>query len=435
MNIAEQIASFEAKRAELIAKMDALISKGLTLAGQDETDYQSHEAEVAEIDKHLDRLKAAEARQAASAAPVAGIKSVQVLDNTPKGADFVKYVRAVGLSNGNPMQALEIAKTMKAGDRVETVLKAAVAAGSTTDPNFAALLPAQTMAGEFIDLLRPATILGKLSQVRHVPFNMHFPKAVSGTSVSWVGEGKAAPLTNMAFADVTITEHKLSAIVPFTEELLRRSDPSVDGIIQRNLIEGISQAVDVALIDPANAGVANAKPAAITNGATTAAATGTTAAAVRADVKTAYTKFIVANHPLASGVWIMNPATALSLSMMRNANGAKEFEGINMDGGTFEGLPVVTSTNVPGDGTAGYTIVLAVQSDIFVAEGGLAIDLSREASLDMSDSPTSNSTTPTGASMVSMFQTHSVAIRAARSITWAKRRPTAVTYITAAKYA
>jgi len=54
------------------------------------------------------------------------------------------------------------------------------------------------------------------------------------------------------------------------------------------------------------------------------------------------------------------------------------------------------------------------------------VDMSREASLQMLDNPTNNSATGTATSMVSMFQTNSVAFRAERTLNWAKRRASAV---------
>ena len=435
MNISEQIQQFESKKAEALAKMDTLVTKGIVLSEQDDTDYKAAELEVSGIDAHIDRLKSAEARQAKSAQPimVSGVQHIEVRDNAAKGTDFVRYTKSLALSRGNPMQALEIAKSIKAGNRVETVLKAAISAGSSTSVDFAALVEQQTMANEFIELLRPETILGKLTP-RQVPQNIRIPKATSGTTASWIGEGKAAPVTNAAFGDIDVGEHKIGAIAVFTEELLRRSEPSAEAMVRDDLLATVGNAIDLAFIDPANAGIPDVKPAAITNGASATAASGTSAAAVRADVATAYRKFIVANHPLASGVWIMHPSTALSLSMMRNVNGAKEFEGMGMNGGTLEGLPVVTSTNVPGDASAGYSMILAVQNDILVAEGGLVIDASREASLEFDTAPTGDAKTPTAAQLVSLWQTGSVAIKAVRGVTWNRRRPTAVAVVTAAKY-
>lgn len=436
MTISEQIQQFQAKRTEVLAGMDALITKGATLSQDDDAKYQSAEAEIAAIDQHLDRLKAAEARQAKAAKPVGNVH-VSVEDNAPKGTDFVRYTKSLALAKGNPMQAVEIAKAAGYGNRVETVLKAAIAAGSTTDAGLSVLVENQLMTGEFIDLLRPATIVGKLSGVRNVPQNIRIPRATSGTSASWIGEGKAAPITNAAFGDLEVGSHKLGAIAVFTEELLRRSEPAAEILVRDDLLNAVVQAVDVAFIDQANAGIAGVKPASIANGATSAAASGTTAAKVRDDVKAAYGAFVAANQPIASGVWIMHPSTALSLSMMVNATtGLREFPGVDfVTGGSFEGLPVVLSTNVPGEPVGGYDLILAVQNEILLAEGGLAIDASREASLEMDTAPVHDSKTPTPAQLVSLWQTGAMAIKAIRGVTWTRRRPTAVYRISGAKYA
>lgn len=440
MSIAQQISQFRAKRAEVLASMDTLVTKGAVLSADDETAYKSAEAEAASLDAHIQRLEAAEARIAKGAQPIVvpGGRDIQVTDNTPKGTDFVRFTKSLALARGNPMQALEIAKGLNVGNRVETVLKAAVSAGSTTSADFAALVEQQTMTGEFIDLLRPETILGKLTP-RQVPANIRIPKATSGTTANWIGEGKAAPVTNAAFGDLEVGDHKIGAIAVFTEELLRRSEPAAEALVRDDLLATIAQAIDLAFIDSANAGIAGVKPAAITNGIAAivaTAGTGATAvAAVLTDVAKAYDKFVTANHPLASGVWILHPSTALKLSMLRDESGNRAFPGLGMNGGTLEGLPAVTSTNVPGDATAGYHMVLATQNDILLAEGGLVIDASREASLEFNTTPTGDAKAPTAAQLVSLWQTGSVAIKAVRGVTWNRRRPTAVAVITGAKYA
>jgi hypothetical protein len=85
--------------------------------------------------------------------------------------------------------------------------------------------------------------------------------------------------------------------------------------------------------------------------------------------------------------------------------------------------------------SSGSPIVLVNADDVFLADDGqVVIDASREASLQMDDTPTNDATTGTGASMVSMFQTNSVALRAERIINWKKRRAGAVAMIVAAAY-
>jgi HK97 family phage major capsid protein len=143
------------------------------------------------------------------------------------------------------------------------------------------------------------------------------------------------------------------------------------------------------------------------------------------DVRALFAKFIAANNPPSTGVWIMSTTNALALAIMVNTLGQPEFPGITMMGGTFFGLPVIVSDYV------GNVVILANASDIYEAdEGGVAVDMSRETSLEMSDAPAQSALTGTGASLVSMFQTNSVALRAERTINWKKRRASAVAYLT-----
>ncbi|EOK8039322.1 phage major capsid protein, partial [Escherichia coli] len=79
--------------------------------------------------------------------------------------------------------------------------------------------------------------------------------------------------------------------------------------------------------------------------------------------------------------------------------------------------------------------VLVNAPDIYLADdGGVAVDMSREASLEMQSEPTGDSTTPSPVELVSMFQTGSVAIRAERWINWRRRRTAAVVVITGVNY-
>jgi hypothetical protein len=55
--------------------------------------------------------------------------------------------------------------------------------------------------------------------------------------------------------------------------------------------------------------------------------------------------------------------------------------------------------------------------------------MSDQASLQMLDNPTNDSAVPTPTTVVSMFQTNSVALRAEREITWVKGRADAVVYM------
>lgn len=349
---------------------------------------------------------------------------------------------ALARSKGNLMQAAEIAKGWHdSTPEVETVLRAAVAAGTTTDSAWAApLVQYQTMANEFIELLRPETIIGKINGLRRVPFNVKMPGQTSASSVGWVGEGKPKPVSALAFNTTTLGFSKVAGIVVLTDELVRFSNPSAEALVRSDLTAAIAQFLDKDFVDPGKSASANVSPASITNGVTPVVASGTDASNLRADVQALFKKFVAANVSVAGSVWIMKPTTALTIGMMQNALGQSEFPGVNMNGGTFFGLPVIVSENIPdnaGSGSPvtgdGARIILVKPSEILLADdGGVTLDVSREASLQMDSAPDSPATASTV--YTSLWQNNMVAIRAEREINWARRRAEAVGYIDQAKY-
>lgn len=459
--IAEQIAAFEATRAAKSARMTELMNgaadKGITLDTAETEEYDGLEAELKSIDAHLVRLRALEESTKKSAAPVdgssaqrgsdsrGGVAILSVKANVPKGTAFTRYAMALMASKGNLMQAAEIAKRWDdQTPEVGTVLKAAVAAGTTTDASWAKpLVEYQNMAAEFAELLRPQTIIGRIPGLRRVPFNIKVPRTTSGSSASWVGEGAPKPVSAMAFDQITLGTTKLAGIVVLTEELVRASNPAAEQIVRDDLSATIVQTMDRDFVDPAKAAAAGVSPASITNGVTPVIASGTDSDAVRKDVQAVMAKFVAANMSLAGAVWIMSETSALSMAMMLNPLGQREFPGIEINGssgGTFFNLPVVLSENVPANpGTGspvtgnGARLILAKASEILLADDGeVVLDASNQASLQMDSAPTNPPVANTV--MVSLWQMNMVGIRAERFINWTKRRAGAVQYIDAAKY-
>jgi hypothetical protein len=121
----------------------------------------------------------------------------------------------------------------------------------------------------------------------------------------------------------------------------------------------------------------------------------------------------------------MPSALASILSLMTNPLGQAEFNTVTRTGGTIVGYPVIVSDYVPAK-----TMVLVNAQDVYLAdEGGVDVSMSDQASLQMDDAPTNDSVTPTPTTLVSMFQTNSVAFRAERTINWARRRAVSVSVL------
>ncbi|WP_312288803.1 phage major capsid protein [Stutzerimonas nitrititolerans] len=453
--IAEQIAEFEQTRVAKSGEMEAIMTKaaedGTTLDAEQSEQFDTLESEVASIDKHLDRLRNMQKAQAKSAKPVSddprGAKSLEMTSglqvrakNTQKlepGIAFARAAKCLALGHLEHRDAIQIAKSLYDGQESiigatqRLVTKAAVAPATTTDATWAApLVGAQgDVFADFIEYLRPQTLLGRFGQggipaLRRVPFRVPLIGQTSGGDGYWVGEGQAKPLTKFDFNRTTLEPLKVANIAVATMEVIRDSSPSADFIIRDQLAAALRERLDIDFINPAKAAVAGISPASILNGVAGIPSSGNDADAIRTDVRALFMSFVAANNAPTSGVWVMNSAAALALSMMRNPLGQTEFPGITMNGGTFEGLPAIVSEYVPTG-----IVALVNASDIYVGdEGGIDLSMSTEASLQMDSAP-DNPTTATTV-MVSLWQRNLVGFRAERAINWARRRASAVAYLT-----
>lgn len=470
MNIQEQIAKLRKKLDVTIEKRnelnDAAMGESRTLTDDEAKQYDTAVGEIKGLKVELKRLEdlnaereaeAAEAEQAKAAAAKAVEGSdakkaaasrgndaprVQVVSEE-KGVGFAKFARCIIASKMQGESRIEVSKRLYGDDqRLQNVIKASVAAGTTSNADWVGNLVGDEgkVFADFVEYLRPMTILGKFGAggvpaLRNVPFRVPLVGQSTGGAGYWVGEGKAKPLTKFDFTRQTLEPLKVANIAVLSEEAIMYSSPAADMLVRDALAGALQERLDIDFIDPTKAASAGVSPASITNGLTPITASGTgTADDVRADLRALYANFIAANNTPSSAVLIMNGTTALALSLMTNALGQSEFPDVNMTGGVLNGIPVIVSEHVPSDST-GSIVIMANAGDIYFGdEGGVMIDMSREASLEMSDTPTGDATAGTGASLVSLWQTNCVGIRAERFVNWSKRRATAVAYLDAVNW-
>lgn len=449
MTTQEQITSFEAKRAADVARMNAIMTAadGATLDETQNEEYVTLEREVESIDGHLPRLKKLEQFNAkaataitsttkteeASAMRAGAAPVVLVTSMLPKGTAFVRFCMAVASSKGDSYQAMARAKAWKDTPEVLQMMehhlngKAAVAVGVTTDSTWAGPLVVTQPLNEFLEMLRPKTLLGRIPGLRQVPFNISMPSQTTGGTYGWVGQNKPKPATKADFATVTVGFAKASGIIVMTEELVKLSTPSAEATVRDEMINGMAAFLDTQFVDPAVAAVAGVNPASITNGASTAAASGATAAAAKADLAASVQVFTAAGVPLEGSVWLMNDSNAFGLSQSLNALGQPLFPGVSITGGSIYGIPVVVSNNV-----SNRVVLVHAPSILYADDGGVSIDVSREASVQMDTAPTD----PTDATtvLISLWQRNLVGLRADRFISWTRARSAAVRYISAAAY-
>jgi HK97 family phage major capsid protein len=443
MTTQEQITQFENTRAAKSARMAALMStaaeKGETLDQAATEEYDTLAGEVKSVDAHLVRLKEMDKINVAGATAVtstastvaasavrSGTPTVTVKANVPKGTSFVRYAMAKLYAKGDSFKEIQFAQQWKdSTPEVELMLKAASAAGSTTDATWAGPLAVlQPSTTEFLELLRPATLIGKIGGFRMVPFNVSVPAQTAGGTYQWVGQGSPKPVGTLAFSAVTLGVAKAAGIIVLTEELVKISSPSAEETVRQDMTAGMATYLDTQFIDPSVAAVANVSPGSVTNGTTPITTAGTTPDNARTDLKALVAAFVAANLTTANAVFVMSEANAFALGSSLNALGQPLFPGMGANGGSIFGIPVVTSQS------AGTTVALIDRRGILMADdGGLTIDVSREASVQMDSAPTDPPTATTV--FVSLWQANLVGLKAERFINWKRGRTASVKYVAA----
>lgn len=434
----EYLAKLLKALAEKNTAMQAALSKsaeaGTTPDETTEAEIQAIEKDIAALNVNIERTKkqiAAAEEAAATATPAAGqteaqakataegkkeVPRIQVESNLPKGIGFAQYARAklaaaLEAKKGHYIAPVDMAKQLGFGDEVQDLVTKATL-GTTTDAGFAASLVTENrLVGEFVDMLRAATVFDQLAGFRNVPFNSKIPSQLTGGQAQWVGEGAPKPLTNPTYGEVEIKEHKLAAITVYTQELMRRSDPAVDILVRDDLIEASKTLIDNTFLD---AGAATAvRPAGVLNGVIATANTGTTAANYEADLLALVNSFVTANLSLDGAYFIMSETRAAQISLLRDALGNTYFQGMALRGTrTLMGIPVITSQ------TVGDKIILVKTSEILLAQdGGVDVSYSDQATL------------VDGGKTHHLWQENKFAVRVEKFITWAKRRPIAAAYL------
>lgn len=456
---AEQIAALKetrkAKHEELKSVAQKSVDENRSMDTGEQEQFDTLESEIKRLDDDIARLSRLADLDKETAKPVTTEKAQQPaqggaersfvqVKNTQKlepGILFARAARCLALGHLEHRDAIQIAKSLYDGqDAViaatkALVTKAAVNPATTADATWAGnLVGSETDAfADFVEYLRPQTILGRFGQngvpsLRQVPFRVPLIGQTSGGDGYWVGEGQAKPLTKFDFSRTTLEPLKVANIAVATMEVVRDSSPSADIIIRDQLAAALRERLDIDLIDPAKAAVTGVSPASVLNGVTGIASSGNDADAVRNDIRTLFGSFIAANNAPTSGVFIMQATTALALSLMQNPLGQAEFPGLSMTGGTLFGLPVIVSEYVPAG-----VVALVNASDIYLGdEGGIDLSMSTEASLQMDNAPDNPSTDETV--LVSLWQRNLVGFRAERAINWARRRDSAVAYLTGVEW-
>jgi HK97 family phage major capsid protein len=294
----------------------------------------------------------------------------------------------------------EFVRTIRSPEHIEKALNY-----STTGEG-GALIPQDFMA-DLIELLRASTaVRGSNPMEVGMPMgNLTIPRLAGGATAAYQDELDDIAVSQERFDDVNFVAKKLTAMVPVSNDLIRRAPVGVEEIVRDDLVQTIARREDLAflrgdgsdkgpigmrsLVLPANLILIAAMPA--------TPAPGDQVTAILDGASTAILALQNGMSRMIRPTWIMAPTTARFIATARDQVGNWYWKA-EIESGNFEGYPFKLTQQIPtnlvnGTNTKGSEIYFVDMADFVIADTYNVI-------VDASDVAAYND----GTSMVSAFQ-------------------------------
>jgi HK97 family phage major capsid protein len=321
-------------------------------------------------------------------------------ESLQRAGDFAKVVRFMMLGGGSgPAEsranAAHVADELGAPPRVMSVLKAAVAAGSTT--SYSQLADFKLAIAGFANSLAHVGVFDSMlaGGMIRVPLSTTVGAISVGASAYSIGEASAKQVSRLSLTNGQLEVLKSHCLLVLTNDLLRFAGPEAERLIARELTMATAQATDSQFISILSAGV------------TPGTSSGTQAGAFRDDLAIMLNAIVTGNGSRL--FLIVTPAISKFLSVLgtTSTSGAPAFESMGVGGGRIADIEVI-----PSSAMADGTMLLADASGIAAGSGNVELDLFREASLQFDSAP--DSPTSAATALVNLWAMNMVGIRCER---------------------
>lgn len=294
------------------------------------------------------------------------------LRESQQAIDLMRFLSVRAMTRGSMTRALDLFEERWPDapytQRIRLEKKAAVVPGGTVDPSWAGALIRTPDTDPLVTGVRRDSVLGRLG-AREVPFAAHVPASTSIGTFAWASPTTPKPVTKINWASLYFPAGTLAGIVVLTAELVKLQSPGSTRAMQAALTGGITAWQDRYFLDPQYGVIADVRPKAITNGITPIAGSANFNADVAALLAAHFAAWPESQRP----TLIMTPGSVSRL--------APNHPTLTVAGGTAFGVPVVPSP------AAGAQVIALDAAALAFADGGLQIDVSTEATVEMSDTP------------------------------------------------
>lgn len=375
-----RITALKTSLAAVVASMDGILAaaandNGRDLTAEEQTDFDAKAGEAKGLQAKIAQEEQLLALKASAAAPVnlpngtgagagspgqPGTVPAAVAEKPEPGAMVGRVAIAIAATGGRDQREMAAHAASVWGDQTGQIV-ANMEQSTNTKGGY---LVDTAYSRDFIGLLRPRVVIRSMG-ARSVPMpdgNLTMRKQTGSTTAGYVGERTPAPTTGLTVGTLSMSAKTLRALVPITNQLIRRASYGVDGMVRDDLVTSAAIKEDQqflrgqgsdetptglrSLILAGNVLVAQANPDLVK---------------VTSDLGRLRLKVINANVPMSKCGYIMSPTTAMFLENLRDGNGNKAYPEVAE--GKLGIYPIGITTSVPDNLGAG-----ANESEIYFGD-------------------------------------------------------------------
>ncbi|HYM23193.1 MAG TPA: phage major capsid protein [Vicinamibacterales bacterium] len=423
------------KKGQIVEQMRELLAKQDGEEGGDEgggSQFDALQTMLATLDARITQIESAMAAEAAIATEEPGeadgegnmdVNMRRQFHTLPRAAARPKRDPNKGLKDTRGIQAARFAIGVvwsrlnhqswdKAAEFVDNrfgdddVTRFVKALNGTVTGEGGALIP-QDFLADLIELLRANTVVRGAGPMEvGMPMgNITIPRLAGGATAAYQNELDDIAVSQERFDDVNMVAKKLTAMVPISNDLIRRAPIGVEEIVRDDLAQTIARREDLAFLrgDGTDKGPAGMKSLCLAANRITVTAMpavpapGDQVTAILAGASAAILALQNGMSRMIRPTWFMAPTVARFISVARDNVGGFYFKD-EMAAGMFEGYPVKLSQQIPTNlaistYTKGSEIYFCDMADFIIADTYNVI-------VDSSDVAAYND----GTGMISTFQ-------------------------------
>lgn len=362
-----RIAALKQRLAAVLADMDTVIEAALDaetgdprdLSAEEQTSFDDLKAKATALQASIKREEEMLALKASAASPVivpggnpgspGATVPAQPKAEVKPGMMVARIAQAVAIGGSDQRTVANAAEQLYGSEMGQIV--ANMEQATDTKGGF---LVDTAYSSDFIDILRPRVVIRQMG-ARTIPMpdgNLTTRRKTAGTAASYVGERTPAPVTGVAVGQITMSAKRLTALVPITNQLIRRSSMNVQMMIRDDLLEGVGVKEDQQFLRGGGSATA---PTGLRNliaeGNVISANATVNLANVTNDLVKLRLAVLNANTPMTQAGYIMSPRSLLFLENLRDGTGNKVFPEVGE--GRLGIYPIGVTTSVPDNLGAG----------------------------------------------------------------------------------